>query len=488
MALGGKLQMKKSIKFTALLVAFVLMLSCVTVLAEDTTENAELDLDIIENRMIDLATDYVMENWLYEATKEDMYRNALRLIIAKNPELYDTALKGMFGNLDDFSEYYTLDEYNAFMENLSGELCGIGVSIMEFSEGLQVLNVYKDSPAEAAGMKQGDIITSVDGNSIVGMYIEAAKKYIVGEEGTDVVVGYIRDDIYYEVTMTRSIITVENTYSQILEGNIGYLAISQFDEHLHEAVRKELDYFDENGIKDLILDLRNNPGGSLEALVAVAGEFVPKGPIMYIDFKGEEYDQTFYSELKEPKYNLVVLVNEYSASASEALAGAIQDTGAGTIVGVNTFGKGTMQNVVGVNVGGGIRLTLAEYLTPNKNHVHGEGIAPDIEIDNKVEIFRNEYFSEFTYERIMKQGDEGDDVLALNQRMNALGYSVGIPDKIYDEDLYFAVKKFQDTMGLYPYGVCDITTQLAIQNALQDEKIVIDRQLAKAIELFSDKK
>ncbi len=474
-------------KSIALIVAIVLSLGCLTAYAEETGENTELDLNIVENRMLDLATDYIMESWLYDTTKEDLYRHALRQIIAENPELYDTALKGMFGNLDEFSEYYTLDEYNAFMDNLSGEMCGIGVSIMEFSQGIQVLSVYKNSPAEAAGLKQGDIITTVDGNDIVGMYIEAAKQYIIGEEGTDVVIGFIRDGEYKEVTITRAIITVESTYSQILEGDIGYLSIAQFDEHLYESVKKELDFFDENGITDLIIDLRNNPGGSLEVLVEVAGEFVPKGPVMHIDYKGDEYDYTFFSELEKPKYNLVVLVNEYSASASEAFAGAIQDTKAGTIVGVTTYGKGTMQNVVSVTVGGGIRLTEAEYLTPNKNHVHQIGITPDIEIENKIVPFLDENFSKFTYDRVMQLGDEGDDVLALNQRMYLLGYSVGIPDDKFDDDLYYAVKKFQDTMGLYPYGVCDITTQLAIHNAIQGEEILHDRQLEAALKIFEDK-
>ena len=480
--------MKSLNKIIALLLVLLISLCGVTAFAEGSEETPELDLNLIQNRMIDLATDYIMDNWLYETTKEDLYRHALRQIIAENPELYDTALKGMFGNLDDFSEYYTDDEYSAFMENISGEMCGIGVSIMEYSEGLQVLSVYKDSPAEAAGIKQGDIITTVDGNNIIGMYVEAAKQYIIGEEGTDVVIGYIRDGVYQEVTITRGIITVESTYSQILEGNIGYLAISQFDDHLYNAVKKELEYFDNEGVKDLIIDLRNNPGGSLEALVEVAGEFVPKGPIMHIDYKGEDYDYTFYSGLKKPKYNLVVMVNEYSASASEAFAGAIQDTQAGTVVGMTTFGKGTMQNVVSTTVGGGIRLTEAEYLTPNKNHVHGEGITPDIEIENKLETYRGEHFNKFTFDRIMQIGDEGDDVLALNQRMNALGYSVGIPDEVFDEDLYYAVKKFQDTMGLYPYGVCDITTQLEIENILQDEQIIVDRQLDAAINVFKSKK
>lgn len=481
--------MKKSGKIIALVLTVALSLGCVTAFAQDAIEeNAELDLNLIENRMIDLATDYIMENWLYEANKEELYRNALRQIIAENPELYDTALKGMFGNLDEFSEYYTEEEYSAFIEDISGEMCGIGVGIMEFTQGLQVINVYKDSPAEAAGMKQGDIITTVDGNDIVGMYVEAARQYIIGEAGTDVIIGYIRDGVYYEVAVTRGVIATESTYSQIIEGNIGYLAISQFDEHLYEKVKKELEYFDENGIVDIIIDLRNNPGGSLDSLIAVAGEFIPKGPIVHIDYNGEDYDDTFYSVLEKTKYNLAVLVNEYSASASEAFAGAVKDTKSGVIVGKTTYGKGTMQNVVGVTVGGGIRLTMAEYLTPNKNHVHNIGVAPDIEVENIVEKYIGEQFDDFTYERKMAIGDTGADVFALNQRMYALGYSVGIPDDVYDEDLYYAVKKFQDSNNLYPYGVCDITTQLAIENALQDEEILIDRQLDAAINLFKNEK
>ncbi len=481
--------MKRSSRIIALVLVTLLSLGCVTGFAQEAAEEtAEIDLNLIENRMVDLATDYIMDNWLYETTKEDLYRHALRQIIAENPELYDTALKGMFGTLDKFSEYYTEEEYLAFMGNLSGEMCGIGVSIMEFSGGLQVLSVYKDSPAEAAGIKQGDIITTVDGNNIVGMYLEAAKQYIIGEKGTNVVIGYIRDGIYNEVSITRGVITVDSTYTQVLDGGIGYLSISQFDDHLYESVKDALEYFDNEGVKDLIIDLRNNPGGSLDVLVKVAGEFVPKGPIVHIDYKGERYDKTFNSTLKEIKYNLVVLVNEYSASASEAFAGAIQDTKTGTIVGAKTFGKGTMQNVVSVTVGGGIRLTEAEYLTPNKNHVHELGITPDVEVENRIETYRGEHFEKFTYDRIMKLDDKGKDVYALNQRMHALGYSVGIPDDVYDEDLYYAVKKFQDTMGLYPYGVCDITTQLAIENALQDEEIVIDRQLDAAINVFKAEK
>lgn len=464
-------------KATALLLIFVLAFSCTTVFAE------ERETEIIANAIIDITIDQVSDNYKFGITKEELYKMALHEAIAENPELMEVALEGILNNLDKYSKYFSIEEFDSFIEDVSGEFCGIGVTIMEFDDGLLVTEVHKGSAAENAGIKKGDYIISADGTDIRDMDLETARGYIVGLAGTSVNIGIMRNGKVMNFDMIRSVVTTISGFYQILEGNIGFIQLSSFDEHSPEFMAEALENLKD--CKNIILDLRYNPGGSLDALQAIASFMLPKGPIMHLEFKNPEDNIAIMNEEGSTKHKFVVLVNEYTASAAEAFSAAVQDYGVGVVVGEQTTGKGTMQNVSGVFLGGGYKLTVAEYLSPKKRKINEIGVTPDFEAWPKKVVYSDSYFEKPTYKTKPTLNDEGVDVLAFEERLNVLGYSVGVPDKVFGEDTFYAVKKFQESVGLYPYGVLDFSTQLAIINALETEEIYLDKPMEKAIEIAS---
>lgn len=435
--------------------------------------------------IVKTAAELVKLNYKFDVTTEELYKNALMQILKEHPEVWESAFRGIFDNLDDHSTYFTKEEYEKFYENLSGEFSGIGVGIMEFEEGLYVTKVYKNSPAEKVGMKSGDLIIKANGVSIIGMQFEEAKTHIVGPIGSEVIIGFIRDGVYIEKSMLRDNVIIESGEYKTLENNtIGYIQLYNFDEHASSFMTEALTNFANYNIKNLIIDLRNNPGGSLTALVDVCQNFIPQGPIIHIDYKNPLNSFTLTSENKNPKYNIIVLVNENSASASEAFSGAVQDTGVGIVVGSQTYGKGTMQNVTKFKVGGGIKLTEAVYLTPNRRNINGKGIEPDVKVKDKEIKYVDADLLPITYNKVLKIGDSGDDVKAIKQRLKLLGLSVNDDSDVYDTEMYLATKKFQELQGLYPYGVMDITTQVALENVFMPSTISDNKVFNTAVEIF----
>ncbi len=468
-------------KLTALILSVTLIFSYTVVFAEDVSDE---DIQAYwAEAVTDAMTLFIMNNYKFGAETGDLYKSALEQVIKQHPEVLESAMQGMFESLDEYSTYFTEEEFKSFVEDVSGEFCGIGVTIMEFSDGLMVTEVHKGSAAEIAGLKKGDVIISADGTDIRGMEIELARTYIVGPVGTSVTVGIMRDGQHLTFDMVRSVVTTVAGFYQILDGNIGYLQLSSFDEHAHEFMAEALDALKDT--KNIILDLRYNPGGSLETLKAIASMTLPKGPVMHLEYKFSIDNTTIMNEVDGFKNKLVVLVNGYTASAAEAFAAAVQDYGIGVVVGEQTIGKGTMQTVGGILTGGGYKLTVAEYLSPNKRTINGIGVEPDYYVAPRTVAYSDDYFEPITYDRVMRIGDTGADVLALEQRLNVMGYSVGVPDTEYDEDTFYAVKKYQESAGLYPYGVLDITTQLSIHSYLQDKEITLDKAYDKAVEIAS---
>lgn len=487
-------------KLTALLLSFILIFN-INVFAntniledaqtptEEVVTEEEFTTDTYENYIIDSAVDTVEKLYVFDdVTELDMYKNALKQIIAKNPELMDEALKGIFNNLDPHSEYYTPEEYDAFMQSLSNELCGIGVMVSEHEEGLLVASIIKNTPASKSGIKKYDVIIGIDDTIITGMSLNEAKALIAGEKGTDVKITVMRNGERIEFVIKRDTIISEVGYYQLIDDNkIGYICIYGFDGHCAEFVLEAVKYFQANNIESVIIDLRDNPGGSLAEFVDVCQFFIPSGPVIKLVGKSSSSDATYYSSLEEPIFkNLVVLINNHSASASEAFAGAVQDTRVGVVIGNNSYGKGTKQLVSRIISGGGVRLTDAEYLTAGGRHIHGKGIVPDIDIDNQVVKYNKKYFDEFNHDSVLKLGDTSPNVKAFKQRLDALGFEVGVPNEIYDESMYYAVLDFQYMTGLYPYGVLDITTQMKLINVVTSSEIQIDKQLEKAIEVIND--
>lgn len=470
--------------FLAALLAVILCLSPVS--ATFASDN-NYSNDSYENDIIDIAIADIIRLYKFDVDIADLYRNALREVIKQHPELMETALQGAYNHLDPYSKYYTAEEFAAFLESMSGEFCGIGVTIMEFDEGLQITTVHRNSPAEAAGLFEGDVIFAADGTNLAGLDLNTAKTYIVGEEGTSVNLGIRRGDTEFYVDVQRAQIVVEKGFTQTLEdGTVGYIKLYDFDEHSDEFVISALGEFDTQGIDTVIFDLRDNPGGSVQMLINILSYLIPAGPVIHFDYNRPERLSTYVTnEVGEIKdRDIFVLVNENTASAAEAFSGAIQDNGVGIVVGTQTYGKGTMQTITKIITGGGIKLTEAEYLTPKKRNINGIGIEPDVKVTDRTVPFSEIYFETPTFARVLQTGDTGVDVLAMEQRLDALGFDVGIPDEVFGDNTFYAVKKFQELTGLHPYGVLDFTTQLAIANKVQNIEVVLDDTLAKTLEII----
>ncbi len=476
----------KNIKriFISFLIVSALTLNVFTATANSQETQPEISSDYAQT-IVQTAMALVKNNYKFDITSEELYKNALMEIIKEHPEVWESAFKGIFNNLDAHSTYFTKEEYEQFYTDLSGEFCGIGVGIMEFEEGLRVTKVYSNSPAEKAGMMEGDLIIKAGGTNIVGMKFEEAKSYILGEKGTNVTIGFVRDEIYVEKTMTRDNVIIESGEYKLIENDtIGYIRLYNFDEHSNDFVKEALTSFGAKQVKNIIMDLRNNPGGSLTALVDICQNFIPEGPVIHIEYKNPLKGFQLDSTNKNPKYKLIVLVNENSASASEAFAGAVQDTGVGIVVGSQTYGKGTMQNVTKFKVGGGIKLTEAVYLTPNKRNINDKGIEPDVKVKDKEIKYVEANLLPITYDRVLKQGDSGDDVKAIKQRLKMLGLTVNDENSEFDSEMFFATKKFQETQGLYPYGVMDMTTQVTLENLFMPATVSDNKVYNTAVEIF----
>jgi len=304
-------------------------------------------------------------------------------------ELVNGAINGMVESLgDEFSGYMDPETYPLMNTDLSGEVEGIGavVETVEDTEEIRIVSVMEGSPAEAAGLQGGDVFVEVDGEDVTGLsQLELVTK-VRGPEGSIVDLTMRRGDELIEFSIQRARITIPAVEWELLEGDLGYIKLRDFSVNAREQIDTALDELDVNNLDGLVLDLRGNPGGLLTTAIDVASAFVKDGTILIEDF-GEGNEQIFeangsYIGVSVP---LVVLVDDNSASASELVAGALQDNGRATIVGVTTFGKGTVQTWQSLVNGGGIRLTIARWLTPNGNWIHGQGITPDVIVEWPVE-------------------------------------------------------------------------------------------------------
>ena len=293
--------------------------------------------------------------------------------------------QGYVGALGDpYSAYYDEEQTSALMETTQGEYGGIGVVLTQnLDTGVTTASsVYEDSPAMKAGMKDGDIIYQVEGRDVSGMALEEISGSIKGEKGTTVEITVLRGEEREEVTLTitRDTIQAETVKTRMLEDEIGYLAILEFDSVTLEQYREGLAELTAQGMEGLIVDLRGNPGGNLDTVCEILDLMLPEGLIVYTEDKDGNRQEFTSDEAQEVQVPLAVLVDGNSASASEIYAGAIQDYGIGQIVGTKTYGKGVVQTIYDLKDGTSLKLTVAEYFTPNGRNIDGEGITPDVEV------------------------------------------------------------------------------------------------------------
>jgi len=302
-------------------------------------------------------------------------------------ELIEYAIGGMLTSLDPHSAFLNEEAFTELQVGTSGQFGGLGIEISMEDGFVKVVTPIDDTPAQRAGMKAGDLIIRLDDKTVKGMSLNDAVKVMRGEPGSDIELTVVREgeDKPLKVTITRAIIKVTSVKSRSLEKGYGYVRITQFQsrtgDNLASAISKLKDENDD--LKGLILDLRNNPGGVLNAAVSVSDAFIDKGLIVYTEGRTNDSDNKFHATTGDliKGAPLIVLVNGGSASASEIVAGALQDHQRAVILGTQSFGKGSVQTILPMNNGTAVKITTARYFTPNGRSIQAEGIVPDIKVE-----------------------------------------------------------------------------------------------------------
>ena len=279
---------------------------------------------------------------------------------------------------DKYTVYYTPEEYKSMMESTSGSFYGIGAVCQKADDGsILISEAYEDAPAYKAGIRNGDKVTEVNGEDITGMDLSVAVALIKGEKGTDVNLTVMRNGEKLSFTVTRDKIDIKTVSSKMLENNIGYIYISQFDDVTTEQFKSAVDDLQKQGITGLVIDIRNNPGGVLKTVADMLDYILPNGLIVYTETKSGKRQEYSGSDNHELNIPMAVLVNGNSASASEIFAGAMQDYDKAQIIGTQTFGKGIVQTIRPLTDGSAVKYTIAKYFTPKGQDIHGKGVTPD---------------------------------------------------------------------------------------------------------------
>lgn len=296
--------------------------------------------------------------------------------------------QGFLSGLNDpYAVYYTPDELTSFLDETNGSYCGIGALVSQnVQTGVStIVRVFEGSPAEEAGILPGDALYKVDGIEVIGMDLSLlVNNYVKGEEGSQLTITVYRENSgeYKDITLTRRPIDVQTVSGKMLDEEIGYISVAEFDRVTADQFKSKIEELQGEGMKRLIIDLRNNPGGEVTTVVSMADYILKDGGriLTVANKKGTEetYDAEDGHSLEIP---MVVLVNGNSASASEVFTGAMKDYGVATIVGTKTFGKGIVQTLMPLSDGSAIKLTTDHYYTPNGNDIHGKGIEPDLEVE-----------------------------------------------------------------------------------------------------------
>lgn len=361
----------------------------------------------------------------------------------KTKTLIYGALKGMVQSLDKFSEFMDPESYAEMKVETEGEFGGIGIEIAIKDDLLTVIAPIDDTPAFKAGVKAGDRIVKIDKDITRGITLVEAVKKLRGKPGTPVTITVLRESEskVLDFSITRDTIKVKSIKNpRILEDKIGYIKLSIFQERSARDLEDALVELEKQGMDSLILDLRNDPGGLLNVAAEVSGKFLPAGEmIVYTKGRNDKQEMEFRAKNKKPRtdYPMVVLVDQGSASGSEIVAGALQDHRRAVLVGMKTFGKGSVQTVIPLSDGSAIRLTTSKYYTPNGRSIHGQGIIPDIVVE---------------FKPVKKEAAPKEDPAEVFEKLEEKPGKPSEKKEVYDNQLQTAVDAIK-TMRIYKSSV-----------------------------------
>lgn len=398
----------------------------------------------------------------------------------------DGAINGMIDALGDpYSDYLNEEETRQLNESISSSFEGIGAEIQEQNGYITIVSPIKNSPAEKAGLLPKDQVTEVDGKDIKGMSSSEAVLLIRGEKGTSVTLTIVRSgvDEPMEVKLIRDVIPIETVYAELDEDGIGHIRITSFSIGTYEEMVQAIDEMEGKGLRGLVVDVRQNPGGTLDAAIDISDFFVEKGKklMQYEERKGKT--QIFSaSDGRKVQIPTTVIIDDGSASASEILAGALSESAEIPLIGLPTFGKGTVQTPKDLPDGSNLKLTTAKWLTPNGNWIHEKGIKPDYEVpypDYAMLPFLDPSME-------MEEGLVSKAVESAERMLEVVGYNPGPVDGLYDAETKAAVQKLQQDLAFEATGVITGDTTMGLMEKLREKIETDDPQLLKAKEVLME--
>ena len=424
-------------------------------------------------------------NQVYEALKSYHY-----FYEGDSQALIDGAISGMINALDDpHSTYFTMKDYENFVEHLEDTYSGIGCEVTTVNGYTMIVSPFPDSPADEAGILANDLVVEVDGENVVGQTLQEVTNKIKGPVNSTVTLGISRNDnpelIYIEVT--RKAIDQETVKSELIveEGQpIGYLQITTFGENTAKEFKTAIEELESQGMTSLIVDLRNNSGGYLTSVVEMVDYILPPGKTITTIESRDGSSVSYETESEGKDYPVVTLINEGSASASEIFSAAMKEAGGYEIVGTTSYGKGTVQVSMPIDDHSSLKITTQIWKTPDNNWINEVGVTPTIEVE--APEFYN-YYQVYLEDGKSLEFDQVDPAIANAQNiLNTLGYSVDRTDGYFDDSTETAVKQFQKDNGIEETGVIDNKTAshltLSLRDKIRDKEF--DTQFKKAVEIL----
>ncbi len=399
-------------------------------------------------------------------------------------KLLHGAFEGMLETLDDpEASYLDREDYENLRVQTEGVYGGIGIEVFLDDEYVTIVSPISGTPGEEAGLSSGDRIVSVDGINLVGEDLNKAVSLMRGEPGTDVEMEVERlgVDEALKFEITREEIELETVEHEMLDDRLGLIRLSNFSDTTAQEFEAAIEDLKQQDMEALIIDLRNNPGGLLDAAVQIANILVPEGPITHLEGRDSRLE-TKTSGSEGLGIPMAALVNEASSSASEVLAGALQDTDSATIIGTRTFGKASVQNIRPLSDGGALRYTVAQYQTPDGRTIHEEGLEPDLEVKPSPVV-------ELAMEPIstgLVEGDEGEEVETLQKLLAEFGYFDEDVSGNFDQATREALEQFQEEQGLHVTGEMGEMVVRKFHEEIETLREEDDRKLDRAVELLED--
>ncbi len=413
----------------------------------------------------------------YDALQSKYYEDV------NEEEVVNGAINGMFDALGDpYSDFMNKEEATSFNESLSSSFQGIGAEIQERNGYITIVSPIKNTPAEKAGLQPKDMVLEVDGKSVKGMSSTEAVLLIRGQKGTKVTLTIQRGDAEpMEVTLVRDDIPVETVYGDIDENGIAHFQITSFSEDTATELKEQLAEYEKQGMKGIVLDVRQNPGGFLKAAIDISNLFVTEGKTIVQIQERDQNPQLVVAEGGK-KYTLpvTVLIDEGSASASEILAGALKESVGAKLIGLTSFGKGTMQEVLYMEDGANLKFTTGKWLTPDGNWINEKGIKPDVEVPYPD-------YASLPYidpSQEYKVGATNVVIESAERILEVLGYTTGEIDQTFDEKSVEALQQFQADNGLEANGILTGETTYSLLEKVNEKLKTDDPQIVKAKELL----